>query len=571
MAKYLESTYSMPNYSSRLEPQDIKRALTDFEYYMSNYMQIVGKDRKLHYFKPNAFQTYLYDNLIPLIKKETRLERNMKIVIIKPRQVGGTTGFLSFLDYVNSYLDDFANTSTLMTLPVTDTVSNLYTKKVAPIITGMHPDLMADKTKVRNGSSIRIHYEAIKGIRRNNYFEMVSANANSIRSDTINIAVFDECAFYNKPEVVSDAVLGSMPDYGFSLTIYMSTYEDRKNTFFKEKIEAAMNNPDEWKLLFAPWFILYPEVRTGIPLSSVSLTEYDTNVIIPEMKKFGVPEEYWGDCVSWYHTKQTSLANVKKEYPTTIKEVLESNEEDRVFSEDLLKGQEVNIEPKKYYSILTDTLTGKSHAELSDIETPLVIYRPPKYGRRYTISIDPIVAVGEDTDFFAASVFDDTELSQDAVFHARGYAHEDYADFMVSLAKIYNNATICPESNVGTTLVELIKNLGYYRFYYTSSNARAKKDVGVKTTVSTKNSMIESVILLLRNGNIIIRDEDTLAELRDYRKKVKVRSDGSTQVSMSASGRRHDDLVSTIFVYAATLDAGRIMGKKGSHSKIVFV
>ena len=105
MAKYLESTYSMPNYSSRLEPEDIKRALTDFEYYMSNYMQIVGKDRKLHYFKPNAFQTYLYDNLIPLIKKETRLERNMKIVIIKPRQVGGTTGFLSFLDYINSYLD----------------------------------------------------------------------------------------------------------------------------------------------------------------------------------------------------------------------------------------------------------------------------------------------------------------------------------------------------------------------------------------------------------------------------------------------------------------------------------
>ena len=557
----LVNSYQLPNGSTHLTPDEIRKALSDFEYFMGNFAQIVNKDRHLQSFQLNAFQKYVANELLPLIKKETRLNRNLSVCIAKPRQVGCSVFFFAFLNYICAFLDDFTDTSILMVEPVTDTLSKLYKKKIDPIITGIHPDLMPTMDRDNQSSSIITHYQDIRGIRRNNFFELVSSGASSVRSDTINVAIFDEAAFYAHPETVADAVVGSIPDNGFSLTIYMSTFEDKRNDFFKNKLQTAIDNPGEWKIIFAPWFIMYPEYETGIDYHDLPLTEYDQSVIIPEMIKYQIPKERWGDCISWYHSKSAKLAHMKKEFPTTLEEIMELSAEKKVFDPEVLAKHKQSVESGRPMRLKTDNLTGKVEAQQAD-ESPLRIFRNPVYGHRYKLIVDPITAVSDETDNFAMVMFDDSNREQVAVFKGRGFQVEDYADYAVSLAKIYNNAIICPESNVAGAFTTAVYALRYYNLYYESAIARKNRVPGLRTSVSTKNNYIDLLIMLLNNNNIIIHDEDTINELGWFEKKVKHYGDNSTKVTMAAHKGKHDDLVACCWLYAATLDQRQLTARK---------
>lgn len=551
--KAIPNSYLLPNKDVTIPPEDIRRSVTDFEFFMANYAQIVGKDRHLHPFKLNPFQELLFKELMPLISKETRLDKQLNCVILKPRQTGCTTGMIAFINYICSYLNDFQHTSICHVLPVADTTAKLFKKKVEPIISGVHENLYPTVERETLGSSIMTHYKHLKGIVRDNYYEIVSAGASSIRSDTISIAVFDELGFYKHPEVIVDATLGSMPDYGFSLAVYMSTFEDRNGGYFLDKIKTARDNPEDWKLIFAPWFIMYPEREQGLDYKELELTDYDSNVIIPAMQEFGIPVKRWGDCIDWYHRKSKTILNVQKEFPTTLDEIIQMGEDDCVFSEASLKAQEENIEPDHFYKLVTDNLTGNVEAQPTTDPSPLKIYRPPVYGRRYRIAIDPITAQSDSTDYFSMVVFDTQSHEQMAVFHERGLEDDAYSDYAVALAKIYNNAELCPEINVAAGFVAGVNNRHYYRWFYANEKARRNKEIGLRTTASSKDVMIDKLKALLDRKLIKIHDQETLDELRSFVKKVKLRSDGSKYIRMEAKGKKKDDLCASLWIYAGSL------------------
>ena len=561
--KAIPNSYSLPNKDVSLSPEDIRQSVTDFEYFMANYAQIVGKDRHLHPFKLNPFQEMLFKELMPLISKETRLDKQLNCVILKPRQTGCSTGMIAFINYICSFMSDFQHTSICHVLPVADTTAKLYKKKIEPIISGIHPDLYPNIERENLGSSIITRYKNLKGsIIRDNYYEVVSAGASSIRSDTINIAIFDELGFYKHPEVIVDATLGSMPDFGFSLAVYMSTFEDRNGGYFLDKIKTAMQNPEDWKLIFAPWFIMYPEKLTGVDYHTLDLDEYDTEVIIPAMEKYGVPQSKWGDCIEWYHRKAKTIKNVKKEFPTTVEEILAMGEDERVFNGDSLLAQEKNVEDAPYYRLITDNLTGKVEAQVTEDETPLKIYRKPVYGRRYRLVVDPITAHSDMTDYFAMMIFDTKSHEQMAVFRGRGFSDDDYADFAVGLAKIYNNAEICPEINVASGFIAGVNTRHYYHWFYANDKARKDKEIGLRTTASSKERMVDQLKTLLDRGLIKIHDRDNLDELNNFVKKVKLRGDGSKSIYMAAKGKTHDDTVACNFIYAGSLQQRDLEGAK---------
>lgn len=561
--KQIANTYELENRGDPISPDDIRKSLDDFSYFMANYAQIVGKDRHLHPFKLNPFQEMLFKELMPLIDKDTRLDRQLSVCILKPRQVGCSTGFIAFLNYICAYLNDFQNTSVCHVLPVADTISKLYTKKIEPIISGVHPDIFPTMERETLGSSIVTRYKDVKGVKRNNYYEVVSAGASSIRSDTLNIIAFDEVGFYRHPEVICDAAIGSMPDNGFSLVIYMSTFEDRHSDFFLDKIRTARDNPGDWKLIFAPWFIMYPERGLGLDYKGIELTKYDETVIIPAMIKYGVPESRWGDCIDWYHRKQLTISNIKKEFPTTIEEILAMGDDTHVFDKEWLDNQEKNILPGSPYRLITDNHTGKVEAQKVEDDSPLKIFRAPLLNHRYAVTIDPITAQNEDTDNFAMSVFDYDNNEQVAIFRGRNMPMEDYADYAVGMAKIYNRAMLIPEINVAEGFIAYV-NEGhkYYNWYYENQAAKKKRTPGVRTTVSSKDRMIDVLKLLLQNKNIIIHDGVTLEELRNFVKRVKNKADGGVSVRMAARGKGHDDMVASLWIYAGTLNQQQITGKK---------
>ena len=546
----------------------MRKALSDFRYFMSNYAQIVGKDRRLHPFELNPFQEMLFQQLLPLVKKETRLDKRLSICLLKPRQVGCTTGIIAFINYICAFLDDFTDTSVCHVLPVADTTSKLYTKKIEPIISGIHPDLYPTIERETLGSSIMTRYKDIKGVRRQNFYEVLSAGASSVRSDTINISIFDECAFYRRPEVVSDAVLGSMPDYGFSLVIYMSTFEDRNNDFFMDKILTAREGYDDWKMVFCPWFVLYPERPQGIKLEDLELTEYDEKVIIPEMIKYGISKTRWGDAIDWYHRKSRVIGNVKKEFPTTIEEIIEMGQDNTFWPKEMLDKHEDTILPGHPYRILTDNRTGRPEAQQTD-DSPFIIYRLPIYGHQYRIAIDPITARSEDTDNFVMHVFDTSNNEQVATFADKGLTDEDYADWAVSIGTIYNNAQLCPEINVANGFVVAVNARRYYHWWYQNKAARANHAPGLRTTVTSKEAMLDAFTTMLDRKSVIIHDANTLDECRTMVKHVKHRADGTRSVSVAAKKGKHDDRVAAAWIYAGTLDVSQLSGNTSNDWFIV--
>lgn len=196
MGKQIECDYRLPNKDTHLKPDEIRAAVTNFEYYMSHFQQVVNKERDLVPFKLNAFQRRLFETILPMVQKETRIDKRRNVICVKGRQVGASVGTVALLHYICAYASGVSNLSICHVFPVGDTVSRFYNQKVVPIISGCHPDIFPTMERENMSASILTHYKDIKGIPRHNYYELVSSGASSIRSSSISMVCLDECAYY---------------------------------------------------------------------------------------------------------------------------------------------------------------------------------------------------------------------------------------------------------------------------------------------------------------------------------------------------------------------------------------
>ena len=215
----------------------------------------------------------------------------------------------------------------------------------------------------------------------------------------------------------------------------------------------------------------------------------------------------------------------------------------------------------KKYRIVTDNGTGKVEAQETDV-SPFTIYKEPIFGHNYRIVIDPITAQSQDTDNFVMMVFDLSNHEQVAVFRDRGLQDEDYADWAVSIGTIYNKAQLCPESNVANGFTVAVNSRRYFKWFYQNKKNKADRVPGIRTTVSSKEKMIDCLGTLLDRDNIIIHDLHTIEELFSFVRHVKTRADGSSYVRFAALAGHHDDDIAALWIYAGSLDMRQIEGRK---------
>lgn len=560
----LENSYRLHNGTIRLGKEEITKSIKDFDYFTSNYQQIINKGRMLTPMKLNAFQRKVFTTLLPMVRPETRLDRRHNVIILKPRQVGGSTGLTVYNNYVNSLVEGMVHLNTLHTFPVGDTVSKFYKQKLEPLITGIHPDLFPNIERQGGGkdTSILVHYKDIKGkVTRDNYYELISANSKSIRSTSANIWIADEVGHYKKPEQLEDAISPALPDYGFSLVVYLSTFEDQNSSYFLDKIKIAREEPDDWTLIFTPWFEMYPEQFRGNDIDEIELTNYDKEVIIPALIESNLDEQRFGDYIDWYHRKTRSTTHMLKEYPTTLDEVLRYAEDERVFDQEMIGKVEEQVEGGRFYRLSIEAAT-KHVVATATTNSPIRIFRPPEQGHKYVITVDPITSNSDKSDYFAASVFDKQDNGQVATVLGRNLPIEDWADIVHLLAIFYNRAIICPERNLAQSLYLLIWAKGYYNWYYESDKRRSNREPGIATTVGSKNNMVDALKLLIKNDNIILRDPDTLDQMKAFVVKGKRTGDSRANGKMEAKPGCHDDLVATLWTYAGSLNPNLIVRKE---------
>lgn len=561
MSKPLESTFELDTPLPTTE--DLVRIIgdCDFNYFMSNYQQIVDKRRRLVPMTLNPFQKRVFEKLLPMVDPKTRLDRSKTILYLKGRRVGATTGTIAFINFILSYVEGIENLNVLHLFPTRDTASKLYTTKVRDIVTGVIPSIMPTIYKESSSSSVVLNYDSILGVRRHNFYELASAGANSLRGSDFHISILDECASYRSPEDVEAVVAPMMPPHGFSLTIFASTFDDKMGPWFKDKIVTALQHPDEYEVIFVPFWWSYPEEPYGCKLEEVELTDYDKNVLVPAMIKDGFPKERFADSIEWYHRMSAtmSVTNMHKEFPSTIEEILAIGANKTVFDQKSVDNQKKNIIPDRKYRLVTDTITKKSQLQ-EDEDGDFCIYRPPMAGHRYMLLCDPIGSNSDESDYYAASVVDLDRNEQVATLYVRGLPVEDLSDLTVGLASIYNRAIICPERNMSQALVACIRAKGYYNFYYPDQQSKKNREPGIRTTVASKPAMIDKLQLMLNNESIIIHSKETLRQLRLYEKQK--RKSGTT--FFAAPKGDHDDAIIPLMLYAGTKTDRELMGKNTS-------
>ena len=570
MAKVLENEYQG---SDVLTADQIRRALSGdydgFKYFFENCLLIQDRDtRQYIHPKMNVGQQMIAKAIFKNVDKKTRKNEHREIVVIGPRQFGKSTLFTAIGDYLPAYVPGMENLNTVHTLQTGTTAGKYFKQKIAPIVANVHPAIFPTIERDTLGTSTLLKFKDIKGIPRGGYYEVVSAGSNSVRSGTVSVWLCDEPSEYRNPEMVEDAISGAISSYAWSFTAYIGTFSDRLSDYFLNKIKLALNNPDDIELVFIPWFLVYGRKGDGLGFTEDQMTDYDKEVIVPEMRKWGVPQDEWFDKLGWYHTRALRTSKMRYEFPSSIEDIIKLTSDRCVFQKESLDAQEKNIMPGTPMRFVTDNATGKVEMQETDI-SPFIMFTPPRPGHSYRVTIDPITAQSDGTDFFTMVIWDMANNEQVATFHERGLQDEDYADWAVSMGTVYNKAELCPESNVANAFCVAVNSRRYFRWVYQTKKNRSDRIPGIRTTVSSKELMLDKLGTLLDRENIIIHSAENLQELRDFIKVVKVRADGSKYVRMQAKGNKHDDFCACNWILAGSLNQRQLEGRRQSHFAII--
>lgn len=166
----------------------------------------------------------------------------------------------------------------------------------------------------------------------------------------------------------------------------------------------------------------------------------------------------------------------------------------------------------------------------------LTVWEEPERWSGYVLGVDTAEGLGHG-DYSCIQVLDAKEGTQVAVWHGH-IAPDELAYEVHNLGIWYGNALCCVESNNhGLTTITQLRQLGYPNMFrrrsLNSQTDRMSQEFGWKTTRTSKPLMIDDLSMALRNEELILKDQHTIAELRTY-----VRNERG-----GMSGSPHDDRV----------------------------
>jgi len=171
----------------------------------------------------------------------------------------------------------------------------------------------------------------------------------------------------------------------------------------------------------------------------------------------------------------------------------------------------------------------------------LTVWEQPERWSGYVLGVDTAEGLGHG-DYSCIQVIDAKKGEQVAVWHGR-IPPDELATEVYRLGLWYGNALCCVEANNhGLTTITVLRQLGYPNMYrrraLNTSSQRISQEYGWKTTRTSKPLMIDDLGKALKNDELILHCDSTIAELRTF-----VRNDRG-----SMSGSPYDDRVMALAV-----------------------
>lgn len=574
MAKGSKSKLITPLYNhwKELSNNELTALLLDFTKYCAEGKMIIDKQGHAVPFILNEAQREVAKLILPYIF--AKVPEPVTLVIHKSRQMGISVLLAALEQYIVSRKQ---NINLTHLFPTEQLASQFFQEKWLPLMEATHPQLLPDMY----ATSSPIPYVKVRdfhGYQMGCNVRIGGAESKAAgRSTTNQIVILDEYAFYQNVSNLERGILATQPKTGLVLTVYVSTSNGANH--FYDVVRQSQQPNSRIKHLFLPWhmqseYMIEPDKHSRFyNLDQYEPTEYDMK-LMDIFEEKGYPEETWIPKMNFYESTLDKEAKGDQDY---MFENYPSEEEESFAAtgRPVLPAKVINywIEHPMDYKCLDQFLDSKTNKVVMGETGRSAIrqYIAPIPGHRYILSIDPSSGYAADR---TAGVVIDMATNEEVCSFVDYIEQTECAELAINLATYYNKAVIVIERNMGETMIEFIKNLGYPRLWLDVKNSTRTLKYGVRTTNPLKNEAIRRLKFLLNQGIYKPHDELFLREAQHFN--WTQLPGGGYRAEATGQDENgdpfHDDTIAARWVWASTLDMGKFkkyMAKdKGSLSKL---
>ncbi len=467
------------------------------------------------------------------------------------------------------------------------------------------PDGFKPRTRYNNIKALDFRPQRGGGGLRSRINVVLPKEATSANGITARKVHVSEIAFYSNPEKFMANMLQVVPRLPDTM-VYIESTPNGSGDYFHDIYQRARvyGEPKPWQPLkrthpgdpnsgwvavFMPWFLMEEyqapllcsevEFRSSLDADEVDLLDRFSEWVTLESLQWR-RERIATECGG-------SLDAFRTQYPATDEEAFASSGRP-VFDREALAWQEAtnvcwcdrcvpfvgaavpegNTAPEHHWHELVDGSCGESSGDrrftalqplLSD-SLPglgrLSVWKYAERGKQYVVSAD-VSKGGDSSDWDVATVLDIASMEVVAVWRGKVPIPE-YADVLLMLSVVYNNAVLAPESTgIGAGLVAILERSAYWNLYrrnvFGSVGAMSTLQVGWHTGAQSKPAAVGLLQRAFREKYVIVRDRMTLDEARSYRATVQHKKGGfeSNEAEMGAPPGKHDDSLMSFLIAVA--------------------
>lgn len=491
--------------------------------YIEKYIKIRNKAGKIIDFKLNQPQQKLYD----VIKRQKQLNKPVRIIILKARQMGFSTETESIL---------FKETTTKFNINTgiithqEDATTNLFT--MSKLMYDCLPDTMKPSLKASNAKELIFNNKDGTGL--NSKIRCMTAGASGVgRSYTYTNLHISELAFWpgDKKETMT-GLLQAVPNLPDTMIIIESTANGFE--YFKEMWDNAVKGKNDFVPLFVGWNELD---EYQMPYDGFELTDEEIN--LQENFNLTLEQLTWRRwCIK--NNCSGDIDQFKQEYPITPEEAFISTGA-CFFNKEIIMARINKIQNLKPIKVgfFSYEINGNdiSNVEWVDDEKGYIkIFKEVEKGHPYVLGGD---TAGDGSDNFTGLVIDNSNGHQVATLKDEKIDEDEYARQMYCLGMYYNCALIGPENNYSTYPTKKLKEYDYPNLYIReledNISDKVQDKYGFITNKATRPIILAILKEVFRDNISWINDIDILREALVFIKNEKGRPE--------AQVGEHDDLI----------------------------
>lgn len=494
--------------------------------YIEKFIKIVNKDGELVSLRFNYAQNKLYD----VIKKQTKENKPVRIIILKARQMGISTCVEAILN-TNTMLN--FNMKTGIITHQSSATANLF--KMSKIMYQSLPNKIKPQVLKDNQNELVFNNTDNTGL--NSELKCMTAGSSGVgRSDTYKQLHLSEYAFWpGDKKATLNGLLQAVPNTPDSIVIIESTANGFEH--FKELWDDAVEGNSDFIPVFFPWFKM-PEYR--MQYDGFSLTEEEEELKrIYDLDNEQISWRRW--CIK--NNCSNDIDMFKQEYPSNPEEAFLSTGKCLFNKEQVINRIQKLKDPLKKgyfkYNYNSQKITNIKFVE-SESKSLIEIYEMPKSGYPYVLGGDP---AGIGTDSFAGDVIDNTTGKQVATLEVE-LDETVFTRQMYCLGMFYNEALCCIETNYSTYPTKELFRLGYTKQYLRTIDdiidVKIQDKLGFNTNRATRPVIISELVKFFSECIDLINCKKTLLQALTFIK----REDGK----QAADDGYHDDRIMSLAI-----------------------